>query len=60
MLTNYNASNKFTRLYQDFQQEWTLFSYLSSILNKNMFRLGIVLFPKADAAEDVMVATLAE
>lgn len=36
------------------------FSYLFSILNKNMFRMGIVLFPKADAAEDVMVATLAE
>lgn len=44
----------------DFQQEWTVFSYLFSILNKNVFRMGIVLFPKADAAEDVMVATLAE
>lgn len=46
----------------DFQQEWTVFSYLFSknIIKKNMFRMGIVLFPKADAAEDVMVATLAE
>lgn len=59
MLTNYNASNKFTR-HVDFQQEWTVFSYFFTILNKNMIRMGIVLFPKADAAEDVMVATLAE
>lgn len=59
MLNNYNAAKKFTKLV-DFQQEWTVFLYLFTILNKNMFRMGIVLFPKADAAEDVMVATLAE